>query len=127
MFFSKPLLAIDHPYLKGKGGRLQNNSRNAFQGLTKKSMKHHKAIQPLFIIMGFGVVLVIGAMTRIATMSPEINWSKSKDPANSRHFGYYKNRRHKMIDPKAFGVDGKGLDYKNLPDERKAPDYRDKK
>ena len=28
------------------------------QGLTMKSLKHHTALQPLFIIMGAGIVFV---------------------------------------------------------------------
>ena len=86
------------------------------QGLATKSLNHHKAIQPLFLIMGAGICLIAGALVRTAIMSPEVNWSKSKDPADSRHLGYYENRRFKLLDPKA-------VDYEDLPDKRKAPKY----
>ena len=74
MFFSKILRAADHPYLEGAGGRKVINSLSRFyysialykinnkisslQGMTIKSLKHHVALQPLFIIMGAGVVFV---------------------------------------------------------------------
>ena len=35
-----------------------NNPFTAMQGTTLKSLKHHTALQPLFIIMGAGIVFV---------------------------------------------------------------------
>jgi hypothetical protein len=35
-----------------------NNGRGSMQGLTMKSLKHHVALQPLFVIIGAGMVFV---------------------------------------------------------------------
>ena len=56
MFLSKILSAAEHPYLFGKGGRTQNNG--LCQGMTVASLKHHVALQPLFVIMGVGIAFV---------------------------------------------------------------------
>ena len=80
MFLSKILRAADHPYLEGVGGRkvdtikdnfiehlydLQaNNKLSAMQGLTLKSLKHHVALQPLFFIMGGGMIFVCAYIGR---------------------------------------------------------------
>merc|ERR1712179_624540 len=56
MFLTKLLSAADHPYLFGPGGRKVNNKPMA--GMTAKSLKHHIALQPLFVIMGVGLVFV---------------------------------------------------------------------
>ena len=74
MLLSKLVRAIDHPYLKGKGGRLMNNkgmqvkkfktnlTKPVFQletqGTDMKSLKHHVGIQPLFIIFGCAITFV---------------------------------------------------------------------
>merc|ERR1712083_732988 len=79
MFFSKPMFAIDHPYLKGKGGRFENNTREAMSGLTMKSLKHRKDLQPLFIIMGLGAVVVVAGFFRCGLMNPENNWMNVKE------------------------------------------------
>ena len=77
------------------------------QGMTIKSIKHHTALQPLFIIMGAGIVFVcayIGrwgggvraSMTalilvfRLASKTTDVNWTKAKDIGD--HMGYYNNR-----------------------------------
>ena len=80
MFLSKLLSAADHPYLFGKGGRAvsttysliatvtslfqMNNNPSLMQGMTVKSIKHHTALQPLFIIMGAGIVFVCAYIGR---------------------------------------------------------------
>jgi hypothetical protein len=80
MFLSKLLSAADHPYLFGKGGRAVstaypliasvfsvfqlNNNPSLMQGMTVKSIKHHTALQPLFIIMGAGIVFVCAYIGR---------------------------------------------------------------
>ena len=58
MFLTKFLRAADHPYLMGKGGRNMNNGPAAMQGMNVKSLKHHIALWPLFIIMGAGSCMV---------------------------------------------------------------------
>ena len=35
-----------------------NDIRTAMQGMTMKSIKHHVALQPLFVIMGAGIAFV---------------------------------------------------------------------
>ena len=64
MFLSKLLNAADHPYLMGKGGRMGNNNPGSMQGMTMKSLKHHTALQPLFIIMGAGIIFVAAYIGR---------------------------------------------------------------
>ena len=64
MFLTKFLRAADHPYLMGKGGRMPNNDLSKMQGLSMKSLKHHVALQPLFIIMGAGIVFVAAYIGR---------------------------------------------------------------
>ena len=51
---------------------------------------------------------------RCGLMNPENNWMKVKEPG--AHMDCYVDKRHKLWDPKR-------LDYKNLPDQRKAPNY----
>ena len=63
MFLTKFLNAADHPYLMGKGGRKLNNITPP-QGLTVKTLKHHVALQPLFVIMGVGIVFVCAYVGR---------------------------------------------------------------
>ena len=62
MFLTKLLRAADHPYLFGKGGRTKNNG--LCQGMTVASLKHHTALQPLFVIMGIGIVFVAAYIGR---------------------------------------------------------------
>ena len=74
MLLSKLVRAIDHPYLKGKGGRLMNNKKiqvnnfksltkklvlpNEMQGMDMKSFNHHVGIQPLFAITGIALTFI---------------------------------------------------------------------
>merc|ERR1712142_77741 len=115
MFLSKILPAADHPYLFGKGGRTMNNSLSSMQGLTIKSLKHHTALQPLFAIMGVGIVFVCAYIGRLASKTTDVNWTKAKDLGD--HMGYYENRQFKWFNPK-------GVDYSNISDKRSAPNYR---
>ena len=64
MFLSKILRAADHPYLEGPGGRKLNNKLSSLQGMSIKSLKHHTALQPLFVIMGAGIVFVVAYIGR---------------------------------------------------------------
>eukprot|EP00092_Neocalanus_flemingeri_P032810 GFUD01035685.1.p1 GENE.GFUD01035685.1~~GFUD01035685.1.p1 ORF type:complete len:113 (-),score=19.69 GFUD01035685.1:539-877(-) len=112
MFLSKFLNASDHPYLYGPGGRKLNNGR--ISGMTIKSLKHHTALQPLFIIMAGGIVFVVSYCYRLASKTTDINWSKSKDLGD--HMGYYDNRQFKWFNPK-------GADYSKMSEAR--PQYRD--
>merc|ERR1712126_37319 len=116
MFLSKILPAADHPYLFGKGGRTMNNSLSSMQGLTIKSLKHHTALQPLFAIMGVGIVFVCAYIGRLASKTTDVNWTKAKDLGD--HMGYYENRQFKWFNPK-------GVDYSSLSDKRSAPNYRE--
>ena len=92
MLLSKLVRAIDHPYLKGKGGRMMNNARKGMQvtklisiwqdqikvlsnlfcqmemqGTDMDSLRHHVGIQPLFVIFG-------GAMTLISAFVSLVNF-----------------------------------------------------
>jgi hypothetical protein len=44
-----------------------NNGVGSMQGLTMKSLKHHVALQPLFVIIGAGMVFVGAYVFRSAT------------------------------------------------------------
>eukprot|EP00092_Neocalanus_flemingeri_P042359 GFUD01046240.1.p2 GENE.GFUD01046240.1~~GFUD01046240.1.p2 ORF type:complete len:115 (+),score=41.60 GFUD01046240.1:77-421(+) len=114
MFLSKFLAAADHPYLMGTGGRKMNNS--PMQGLTVKSLKHHMALQPLFIIMGCGVIFVTAYVGRLARKSTDVNWSKKKDPVDP--MSVYENKQFKM-----FNVGG--VDHSNLSTIRNEPNYKE--
>jgi len=111
MGLTRLLRAADHPYLFGKGGRTQNNG--LCQGMTVASLKHHVALQPLFVIMGVGIVFVCAYIGRLASKTTDVNWSKKKDLADV--VGYYENRQFKWFNPR-------GVDYSALSDER--PKYR---
>jgi len=100
MFFSKVLRGIDHPYIEQPGGRRANNSK-PMQGMTMASLNHHKALQPLFAIIGAGMVFVAAYCVRLATKTTDVNWSKTKDP--SAPYNYYANRQFKILNPA--GVD----------------------
>jgi len=112
MFLSKILSAAEHPYLFGKGGRMKNNG--APQGLTLASVKHHVALQPLFVIMGVGIVFVCAYVGRLASKTTDVNWRKEKD-SNTLH-SYYENRQFKWFNPR-------GVDYSTISNNR--PNYRD--
>merc|ERR1712123_124551 len=114
MFLSKLLNAADHPYLMGKGGRMGNNNPGSMQGMTMKSLKHHTALQPLFIIMGAGIIFVAAYIGRLASKTTDVNWSKNKDLGD--HMGYYNNRQFKWFNPS-------GTDYSKISDNR--PNYRE--
>eukprot|EP00092_Neocalanus_flemingeri_P008503 GFUD01009160.1.p1 GENE.GFUD01009160.1~~GFUD01009160.1.p1 ORF type:complete len:115 (+),score=30.66 GFUD01009160.1:143-487(+) len=114
MFLSKILSAADHPYLFGKGGRSLNNVPSHMQGMSIKSLKHHKALWPLFITMAGGIVFVCAYIGRLASKTTDVNWTKAKDIGD--HMGYYNNRQFKWFNPK-------GLDYSTISDNR--PNYRD--
>ena len=47
-------------------------------------------------------------------MNLKNNWIEFEDPGAL--MDYYMDKRHKLWEPN-------GLDYKNLPDQRKAPNY----
>jgi len=116
MFFSKILRAADHPYLEGAGGRKINNKISSLQGMTIKSLKHHVALQPLFIIMGAGVVFVAVYIGRLASKTTDVNWTKQKDMGD--HMGYYTNKQFKFFNPA-------NIDYSTISDKRQAPNYRE--
>jgi len=116
MFLSKILRAADHPYLEGPGGRKANNSISSMQGLTLKSLKHHKALQPLFLIMGGGMIFVCAYIGRLAMKTTDVNWTKAKDMGD--HMGYYNNKQFKWFNPAQ-------VDYSTISDKRGAPNYRD--
>jgi len=109
MFVSKFLSAVDHPYITGKGGRKANNGKGSMQGLTIKSLKHHVALQPLFAIMGAGIIFVGAYIFRLASKTTDVNWRKVKDP--SEPMKYYENRQFQFLNPA-------GHDYSKMSDAR---------
>eukprot|EP00088_Acartia_fossae_P064224 TRINITY_DN789_c0_g1_i2.p1 TRINITY_DN789_c0_g1~~TRINITY_DN789_c0_g1_i2.p1 ORF type:complete len:111 (-),score=38.77 TRINITY_DN789_c0_g1_i2:588-920(-) len=95
MFLSKILRAADHPYITQAGGRKANNV--AMQGMTAKSLRHHKALQPLFVIIGAGMVFVGAYCFRLAAFTTDVNWTKNKEQAHL--YDYYTSRRFKFLNP----------------------------
>ena len=59
------------------------------QGMTIKSLKHHVALQPLFVIMGVGITFVALYIGRLASKTTDVNWSKND---MQKQYGYYENR-----------------------------------
>lgn len=114
MQLSKILRAVDHPYITGKGGRKANNGHGSMQGLTMKSLKHHTALQPLFAIIGAGMIMVGAYIFRLASKTTDVNWSKTKDP--SAPMNYYANRQFKFFNPA-------GVDYSKISTNR--PNYEE--
>jgi len=104
MFLSKMLKAVDHPYLLGKGGRKENNTQR-MQGLCAKSLRHHKALQPLFVIIGAGMIFVGSYIFRLASKTTDINWMKHKNPADT--YGYYEERQFQMFNPLGVKYEGR--------------------
>jgi len=115
MFFSRVLRAADHPYLDGFGGRRANNGVGSMQGITIKSLAHHKALQPLFFIMGAGMTFVALYIGRLASKTTDVNWTKKQ---MEEQVGYYENRQFKWFNPR-------GVDYSKISDARGAPKYQD--
>jgi len=100
MLTSKLLLAVNHPYLQGKGGRLENNALKKMQGLSLSSLRHHVALQPLFFIMAAGVTFVTAACLRVAVKGHDVNWSKAKDPVAP--MTALENKQYKMFNVQNF-------------------------
>merc|ERR1711953_394837 len=82
------------------------------QGLSMKSLKHHVALQPLFLIMGLGMAFVGAFIVRLAVFSPDVNYSK-RDMGEIAD--YYKNKRFKFFN-------SGGVDYSTVS---KVPNYKD--
>jgi len=83
------------------------------QGLTMKSLQHHVALQPLFAIIGAGLIFVGAYIGRLASKTTDVNWTKRKDIYSN--MDYYENRQFQFISPS-------GTDYSKLP---KRPNYLD--
>lgn len=78
--------------------------------MTLKSLKHHVALQPLFIIMGGGIAFVAYYCWRLAATCPDVAWRKQAEPWQS-----YRNAQYKFMNPNS-------IDYSNAC---KAPKYQD--
>ena len=98
-------------YMYGAGGRAAQNV--APQGMTIKSLKHHVALQPLFIIMGAGITFVCAYIGRLASKTTDVNWMKAKDP---NVMEVYRGKQFKMLNPA-------GVDYSKFGQD--APKYED--
>merc|ERR1712192_357773 len=93
-------MPADHPYLQGKGGRMPNNDLKLMQGLSVKSLKHHVALQPLFVIMTAGIIFVGAYCGRLAFKGHDVNFSEKKDPVEV--MGTLENKQFKMFNPSGF-------------------------
>ncbi|XP_023344889.1 uncharacterized protein LOC111714087 isoform X1 [Eurytemora carolleeae] len=96
MFVSRVLGAATGGYLEGKGGRKMNNGTR-MQGMTLASLRHHVALQPLFIIMGAGVTMVTAMCIRTATKTTDVNWRKIKEEDYA--VNHYKAKQFKLLNP----------------------------
>ena len=106
MLLSKCISAADHPYLKGPGGRFQNNQ--PMQGMTFSSLRKHPSLWPLFGFMMFATTL-----TKIIVFhnlsSNGLNWTKVKD--------------HSEYDEDSPTLYQKIFHLSKPEDSRKRPDY----
>jgi len=100
---------VSRTMMKGPGGRNVNNS--VPQGLTAKSLKHHYALVPLFVIMGMGMVFVGSFIVRLAVYSPDANWRKAPFDEVTN---YYENKRFPFFNPNGVDVE-----------QNKLPKYQD--
>ena len=73
-------------------------------------LKHHYALTPLFVIMGFGGVLVFANIWRACAHVPDVNWFKVDDC----------NDRFRYKDAKMVHLAGE--DFERLGKE--IPDYK---
>jgi hypothetical protein len=73
--------------------------------MTLKSLKHHIALQPLFVIMGLGIVMVGAYIGRLATKTTDVNWSKKEEPYDT-----YRFKQFKFLNPKGIDFDKAGKD-----------------
>lgn len=108
MFFSRMLRSVDHPYITGKGGRYENNTK-PMQGLTAKSLRHHKALQPLFVIIAGGMIFVGAYCFRLAAYTTDVNWTKNKK--QTALYDFYDGKQFKFMNPT-------GVDYSKFGQER---------
>ena len=53
------------------------------------SLRHHVALQPLFLIMGVGMTFVALYVGRLASKTTDVNWTKKN---MEDQVGYYENR-----------------------------------
>merc|ERR1711974_169040 len=94
-----------------------NNDLRLMQGLSVKSLKHHVALQPLFIIMTAGIIFVGAYCGRLAFNGHDVNFSKKKDPVEP--MSTLENKQFKM-----FNVSG--FDYSDASAQHiEAHKYRD--
>jgi len=94
MFVSRVLGAATGGYLEGRGGRKANNGTR-MQGMTVASLRHHVALQPLFIIIGAGMTMVTAMIIRAATKATDVNWSKNKEVDYT--VNHYKEKQYKFV------------------------------
>ncbi len=78
--------------------------------MTIESLKKHKALIPLFVIMGAGIAFVAGYCVRLATRTTDVSWKKEEEPYNA-----YKSKQFKFLNPS-------GVDYSKLGTE--IPNYK---
>ena len=79
--------------------------------MTWSSLKHHVSLQPLFAIMGAGMIFVGAYCVRLATKTTDVNWRKKEEPWN-----YYEGKQFKFMNPAK-------IDYSQAGKE--IPKYKD--
>lgn len=75
------------------------------------SLRHHTALQPLFVFMAAGLVFVGAYVIRLGTKTTDISWTK-RDPTVVNEV--YADKQFQMLNPA--GID--------LSADRDRPDYR---
>ncbi len=86
-----------------------------FQGSTLKDLKHHMALQPLFLIMGAGMAMVALYIGRLALKTTDVQWTK-----NPEGFNAYKGKQFKFLNPLGvpYAETGKHIpDYRNVEEK----------
>ncbi|KAJ8979936.1 hypothetical protein NQ317_003678 [Molorchus minor] len=79
------------------------------QGLTIKSLKKHKALIPLYVCVGFGMVGAVFYTGRLALRNPDVQWNRSGEISNEE----FRTKQYKFYSP--------NVDYSKL--ESPAPKY----
>jgi len=82
------------------------------QGLTMNSLRHHKALIPLFVAVGGGVVFAAFYVARLATQNPDAAWQRGRNP-----YPWQNIKPNQQIKFYAAG----NIDYKNL--KKNSPDF----
>jgi len=103
---------IRRTYMDGPGSRNENNALGNVQGLTRASLKHHRSLVPLFVIVGGALVIVAAYIGRLAILGSDVSWRKIPEPNND-----WKEKQFKMYSP--------SMKREEFKTAYKGPNYRE--